>query len=450
MTRYTLSEILKASSGRLLLKGADTFTGISIDSRTIQDGELFIALQGESFDGHNFVHDALRAGSGTIVSYPPVIPSRGKSIIHVNNTLTALQSIARHRRLQRNIKVVGITGTNGKTTTKEMIASILARRYRVLRSEGNLNNQIGLPLSLAGLNNHDIAVLEMGASRSGDIRELSDIARPDIGVITNIAPAHLEGFGSMETVLKTKLELLEYVNTLIINGDDTHLISFLSGRPEDKKRVITFGLSSDSDIWAEDVRYGKYGISFRLHTKEGVNTEISLRVFGSFNVLNALASVAVCSLLKVPHEIIQETLEAFHGVPMRLELKEFKGAIVISDLYNANPASMEEAIRELLQLKKARAIAVLGDMLELGAYGEEAHRKLGRWLATLPVDILITVGDLMAYTREEFLNANGGKPAYHVKDPQEARTILFNMVKKDDTVLIKGSRGLKLERILEG
>ncbi|GMT47075.1 MAG: UDP-N-acetylmuramoyl-tripeptide--D-alanyl-D-alanine ligase [bacterium] len=443
MSRYTLTEILEATSGRLILRGADAFSGVSIDSRTIRDGELFVALKGERFDGHLFVDEALKKGVGAVVSYPPVVP-RGRSIIHVKNTLRALQRIARYRRMSRQVSVIGVTGTNGKTTTKEMIAAVLDGRYKVLSSRGNLNNQIGLPLCLTDLDDHDMAVLEMGASRAGDIRELSDIARPDIGVITNIGPAHLDGFGSLETVRDTKYEILDFVKTVVLNADDPN-IKDIPGQC----RVVTFGMNQEADVRADNVVHEEAGLSFRMHLKEGGSYDIRLRVLGLFNVYNALAAVAVCRILDVPAGIISSSLGEFRGVPMRLELKELKGALVISDLYNANPASMEEAVKELVRLRRGRAVAVLGDMLELGSYGEQAHRKLGRWLATLDVDVLIAVGDLMSYTCEEFSSGNGRVKALHVKDPREAREILLGMVGKDDTVLIKGSRGMRLEGVLE-
>lgn len=453
MIRYTLSEILEPTAGRLLVKGTRYFTGISIDSRTIREGELFIALRGERFDGHDFLEPALKKGGGAVVSCPPVIPVMGKSIIHVDNTLRALQSIARHRRLTRDVKVVAITGTNGKTTTKEMIAEILARDYKVLRSRGNLNNQIGLSLSLTRLNSHRFAVLEMGASRVGDITELSEIARPDICVITNIAPAHLEGFASLDMVRKTKLEIVDYVNTVVVNGVDPYLRPVLPELlSDDRFSVITFGLNAGTDVWAEEIRHLKDGIRFKLHLRDAQAAEIKLRIFGLFNVLNALAAASVCSHLGVPLVNIKGALEEFKGVPMRVEIREMRGATVISDLYNANPASMEEAIKELVRMRQSRAVAVLGDMLELGAYEEEAHRKLGRWLSTHSVDVLITVGELMSYTHEEFngINCmNGKRPSYHVNTPHEAREILREIVKSGDVVLIKGSRGMKMERILE-
>ncbi len=448
MLRYSLVEILEATGGRLLIKGVDYFRGISIDSRTIKEGELFIALRGERFDGHTFVEEALKKAHGAIVSYPPVLPVRGKSIIHVDNTLKALQSIARYRRLKRSVNVIAVTGTNGKTTTKEMIATVLSRNHRVLRSKGNLNNHIGLPLCLAELNGQDMAVLEMGASAVGDIRQLCEIALPQIGVITNIGPAHLEGFGSIQQVRQTKLEMLEFVEKVVLNVDDPMLSPLLGSELLKGKEVITYGFSEKASVRAEDISYSASGVSFSL-VSDGTRKRVSLRLFGRFNVYNALAAASVCRIFDCMNTFA-DTLKEFRGVPMRLELKTLKGATVISDLYNANPASMEEAIKELLSLKKTRAIAVLGDMLELGAYSEVAHRKLGRWIASLPVDIFVAVGPLMRLAYEEFREVNSNnRMVYSVEDPKEAKELLMDLLRENDTVLIKGSRGMRLEKILE-
>ncbi len=446
MSRYTITEIIEATGGRVLSKGQEYVTGISIDSRTIKEGELFIALKGQRFDGHQFLEEALQRGSGAVVSLPPLLPYQGRSIIYVDNTLKALQRIARYRRVKSEATVIGVTGTNGKTTTKEMIATVLSRRYRVLRSRGNLNNQIGLPLCLTDLTDEEFAVLEMGASRVGDIRELCEIALPQIGVITNIGPAHLEGFGSIEQVRKTKLEMLEFVDTLIINHDDPMLFP-LTGESRAVRELITYGLSEGAMVRATEIHYNSTGINFTLRVNAKA-IPVKLNLFGRFNVYNALAAASVCLLFGCLNEF-KEAIAEFRGVPMRHEIRHLKGATVISDLYNANPASMEEAVKELVHLKRARAVAVLGDMLELGAYSEVAHRDLGRWLATLPVDLFIGVGPLMRYACEEFQRMDSTREVYSVDDPLQARQILLERVKEGDTVLVKGSRGMKLERLLE-
>ncbi|RMG69337.1 MAG: UDP-N-acetylmuramoyl-tripeptide--D-alanyl-D-alanine ligase [Nitrospirae bacterium] len=447
---YTLNEIVEATGGRLLLKGADLFTGLSIDSRTIRDGELFIALKGERFDGHDFLGQALQRANGALVSYPPTIPQRGKSIIYVSNTLKALQAIARHRRASRNVKVIGITGTNGKTTTKEMIGAILKKRFSVLLSSGNLNNQIGMPLSLSGLNGQEIAVLEFGASQPGDIDELCRISSPDVGVITNIGPGHIAGFGSLEMVRDTKLEIAGYADILVLNSDDRLLRERIETLKERGKRVVTFGLEEQANYRAVDIKRTEESISFKVVGGEYGKIDLELPLIGLFNVYNALAAVSVAGLFSIDAGLVSEAIGAFRGVPMRVERREFKGALLISDLYNANPASMEEALKELASLRKKRAIAVLGDMLELGAYEETAHRKIGRLVAELPVDVLITVGQRMAYAGEEFQqNTNGSRLHFHASEVDEAKRLLEGLVREDDTVLVKGSRGMKLERILE-
>src|SRR4030042_2002669 len=349
----TIEDIITATGGKVIYGNSNTFTGVSIDSRTIKEGELFIALKGGRFDGHNFLHEALKRGSGSLVNIYPGEPVNGKTIIYVNNTLRALQEIARYMRLKKDIPVIAVTGSNGKTTTKELIASILSTGYRLLKNTGNLNNNIGLPLSLTRISDEEeIVVLEMGASGPGEIKELCEIAVPNYGVLTNISQTHLEGFKDLETVRKTKLELLDYIRVAVVNADDPFLME---------------------------------------------------------------------------------------GIP----LSGFKGN-VISDVYNANPASMEEAIKELVRIRKGRIIAVLGDMLELGSYEEEAHRRLGRLMSGLTVDIFIAVGARMAFAASEFSGS-----VYKLQNAIEAGKLLKEISREGDTVLIKGSRGMNMDKVLE-
>lgn len=457
MAIVTLNEILAATGGRVIFgtSGEVSFTGISIDSRSIAEEELFIALKGQRFDGHDFLMDALGRGRGALVSVPPVAPARGKTIVYVKNTLKALHDIARFLRLKKCPTVVGITGTNGKTTTKELIASILGIHHRVMKNSGNLNNQIGLPLSLTRLEADDeFAVMEMGASTRGDIKELCDIALPDIGVITNIGPGHLEGFGSLETVRGTKLELMDAVKTIALNADDTFLMEGILGREgrSEGPAVMTFGMNGAADVYARDIELEDRRSLFTLCAGERC-VNVALNVPGRFNISNALAAACVCTALGAQTEEIRAGIEGFTGVPMRLEFKELFGATVISDVYNANPASMEEAIKELVRLRKNRTIAVLGDMLELGAYAEEAHRRLGRWMAGLPVDVLIAVGDLMGKTAEEFSTSRGKQAGpgrvVAVANSDDARRVLLGICGEGDIVLVKGSRGMKMERVLQ-
>jgi UDP-N-acetylmuramoyl-tripeptide--D-alanyl-D-alanine ligase len=447
MAVLTVEDVINATGGRIVYKNGNfhPFTGVSIDSRTIGDGEMFVALRGARFDGHDFIYKALERGSGALVNFPPAEHLKGKAIIYVKNTLSALQDIARYVRMRSNIPVIGITGTNGKTTTKELTASILSAKYRVHKNTGNLNNHIGLPLSLIKLRSDDEAVvLEMGASSPGDIRELCGIAAPDCGVVTNIGPGHLEGFGSLEAVRNTKLELLDTVKKVVVSADDAFLMQGVSGYLGE---VITFGIENKADVFAKDIRMKDRGSAFLLCFNEGNCVEVNLNLPGAFNIYNALAAAAVGQVFNIELRDIKTGLESFKGVPMRLEIKELFGATVISDVYNANPSSMEEAIKELVRLKKGRAIAVLGDMLELGAYAEEAHRKIGEWMSALPIDVFIGVGPLMAITHSEFVKT--GRQSFSVSASEEAGRILTGLCREGDTIVVKGSRGMGMEKVLE-
>lgn len=456
MPSLKIQEILDATGGRVLFRGNnnDVFQGVSIDSRTIKEGELFIALKGQRFDGHDFLMDAMKKGTGAMVSIPPPVPIKGKTIIYVNNTLKGLHSMASYRRKKVNIPVIAVTGTNGKTTTKELIASALGVSFKVLKSSGNLNNQIGLPLNLINITDeHEFAVLEMGASLKGDIKDLCDIAQPDYGVLTNIGQAHLDGFGSLNIIRDTKLELLDAVGVLIANADDRFLMDGIAKKLSSPpismagKRLITYGIDSATDIRACNITFGEWGSSFDIYVRHNRFIDLNLKVPGRCNIYNALAAVSVCHALGVPAEDIKKGIESFEGVPMRFELKRLKGVTVLSDLYNANPSSMEQAIRELVRLKKSKAIAILGDMLELGSYAVEAHEKVADLIKRLPIDIFVAVGPMMSRVAKELSRE---KETYMFKDSEEAMGILSKICRSGDTVLIKGSRGMKMERILEG
>jgi UDP-N-acetylmuramoyl-tripeptide--D-alanyl-D-alanine ligase len=443
MTIVTVDEIVQATGGKVLCGKQEAFSGISIDSRNIRNGELFIALRGERFDGHDFVIDALQNGSGALVSIPPAEPGRNKTIIYVKNTLKALQDLARFRRLKRNIPVVSVTGTNGKTTTKELIVSILSQKHRVLKTAGNFNNHIGLPLCVANMQgDEEFAVLEMGSNARGDISELCGIVQPDLAVITNVGPAHLEGFGSIEAVRDTDLEVLDHVETVSVNSDDLFL---MQGMDRFIGRAVTYGMEHDADFFATDIALAQQGSTFTLHTPRIGAFEVRLKISGRFNVLNALAAASVACELGISPDEVKQGLEAFTGVPMRLEIRSFAGALVINDVYNANPASMEEALKELARLKNRRTIAVLGDMLELGAYAEEAHRSLVNKMNDLQIDLLIAVGPEMQKASSAFSGAG-----HTAESSEEARSLLLGMVKEGDTILIKGSRGIRMDKVLAG
>jgi len=439
MAFLKIQDILKATGGNVLCGEQGDFTGVSIDSRTIRDSELFVALKGPRFDGHEYLAAALKTGGGAVVSARTAEKTDRKTIILVDDTLKALQALGRHMRLKLGIPVVAVTGTNGKTTTKELVSSIFGIRHKVLKTSGNLNNHIGLPLCMARMNGSEgIMVLEMGSNAPGDIRLLCDMALPDYAVMTNVGPAHLEGFGSLEAVRATDLEVLEYVKVFAANADDRFLMSGISNFGG---KVITYGIDNRADVTAGDIELKEKGSSFFLRLADGSAIGINLRLSGRFNISNALAAASVASAAGASSEEIREGLEAFDGVPMRLEIRRTAGMLVISDVYNANPASMSEAIRELVRLGKGRTIAVLGDMLELGRYAEEMHLDLVRLLNDLKVDMLIGVGQEMKKAAGSFRG-----DCYTTDDSMEAGAILSDISRDGDTVLVKGSRGMQMER----
>jgi UDP-N-acetylmuramoyl-tripeptide--D-alanyl-D-alanine ligase len=439
-----IEDIIAATGGQVIYGNAQAFSGVSIDSRSIRKDELFIALKGTRFDGHAFLQEALQAGSGAIVTFPPAEPIEGKTIISVENTLKALQQIARYIRLKRSIPLVGVTGSNGKTTTKELIASILSSTYRVLKNTGNLNNHIGLPLTLARIDERDeAAVLEMGASASGDIQELCEISLPDYGVLTNISPSHLDGFKDMKTLRKTKLEILNFIRIAVVNADDSFLMEGVQAS-EFKGKTVRYAINNAAEICATDINLYDKGSSFLLRIGGKPYFAVHPKISGRFNIYNILAAVSVGHLFHIEPEKMKNVIDSFDSIPMRFEVKDFEGIQIISDVYNANPASMEEALKELVRIRKKRAIAVLGDMLELGPYADEAHRGLVRWMSGLPIDIFVAVGPLMSSVASEF----SGK-VYTFKNSLEARESIRSICKEGDAVLIKGSRGMRMERLLE-
>lgn len=451
-----LDDIVRATGGRIISKGSDTFASISIDSRTIKDEELFLCLRGKRFNGHDFLVESLKIARGAIIDEPERFEDsfKDKTIVLVEDTLKALQTIATYLR-KRSIKnLIAITGSNGKTTTKEMLWQILSIRGSAIKNEGNLNNEIGLPLSIINnvsrYDDVDYGVFEMGASRTGDIRELCEISRPDYGVITNIGHAHLDGMGGIEGVFRTKAEIVDFVKMLFINGDDRYLEKLKTGADCE---VVTFGLGKDSSVRAEDIRLEDTGCRYKLvaalqtlsSKRLSVETDIRLGVPGMGNLYNSLAAVAVSLYLGLPLETVKEGLQNFMGVRLRLEIKDIDEVNFIVDTYNANPDSMKNAIKEMMRLKNKRAIAVLGDMLELGPYSEELHRELGRLLSSSGVDIFLAVGSEMKKAAEEAR----GIEVHTFENSDEAGRFLSKILSAGDTVLIKGSRLMAMERVID-
>ncbi len=448
----SVEEIIEATGGQLLMDDHKTFSGVSIDSRTITEGEMFFAIKGDNFDGHKFVESALIKGSGAVVDMKPEKLPEGKVIIYVNDTLKSLQDLAHFLRERRDIPVVAITGSNGKTTTKEMLYTVLSGKFRTLKNEGNLNNHIGLPLTLTRLVPEDEAViLEMGMNASGEIRRLCEIAVPDYGVITNVGSAHVGRLGSYDEVRKAKLEILGGLGTAIVNADDTNLMQGLRNMNDFRGQILTFGIKSDADVTAGDVIATENGIGFSLKSNDKKSVSVRLNVHGFFNVYNALAAAAVAIRLGMTLEEIKTAMETFRAYTMRFEVIKKSGITVINDAYNANPSSMEESIIELKRMApEGRSVAVFGDMGELGGYSTEAHMEIGRVLSDAGVDVFVAVGEKMRLASDEIMKIGTGIPlpeVHNFKDAETAGHSIMKILKHGDTVLLKGSRVMGIETI---
>ena len=460
MAVFTAMQIARAVGGRMA-RGSEGMeaSGVSTDSRTLAPGELFIPLVGPNFDGHDFAVKAMSAGAaGVLIQRGRALPRAGEAFaIEVEDTLRALGDLARFHRERHEVSVVAVTGSNGKTTTKEMIASILAQGAETLKSEGNLNNLVGLPQQvLRLLPEHARAVFEMGMSQPGEIRRLAEVALPRVGVITNVAPAHLEGLGSIEAVRDAKGELLEAMGArgrAALSADDPHS-RLLAGRfRQAGGEVLTFGLADDSGVRGEDVRVSaREGTRFLLRIG-GRKLPVRLPGLGRHNAQNALAAAAAASLAGCSAEEIVRGLEQARLPKMRLEVRALprrEGCFLIDDAYNANPASVLQALETAAQLRgEGRLFAVLGDMKELGAYAEQAHREVGR-AAARTADGLAGVGPMMGHAVDEARRAGlAADRARHFGEPAEAASWVADCLRPGDWVLIKGSRSMRMERAAE-
>ena len=452
MAELTLKEIIEATGGELLSEGPQIFCGVSIDSRTISDGEVFFAIRGDNFDGHEFLEKALvKAGCAVIDEKPDILPE-GRAIVHVADTLRSLQDLACSIRKKAGIPVVGVTGSNGKTTTKEMIHAVISHKFRTLKNEGNLNNHIGLPLSLLKLApEHEAAVLEMGMNARGEIRRLCEIAVPTHGVITNIGQAHMGRLGSYEAVRDAKLEIMEGLGTAVVNGDDEFLMKGIEALKDFSGRVITFGIETDADIKAENITPSDKGTELVLKMRGGGSAAVKLNVHGLFNVYNALAAAGVAFSLGMTADEIKAGLEGYDAFSMRFEIIQAGEVTVINDAYNANPSSMEVSLRELQRLGAGgRTVAVLGDMKELDAFSADAHKDLVTGVIDSGIDVFISVGPEMCAAAEEGRSMAEKKDMpeiYVFEDSEVAAGEIMGILEPGDTVLIKGSRSVLMEKI---
>jgi UDP-N-acetylmuramoyl-tripeptide--D-alanyl-D-alanine ligase len=474
---YSVEEVARAVGGRLILDGPSAVVrGVGTDTRQLRPGDLFFALPGERFDGHRFLGHAIEAGAAAAVvdqGRLNGLPSAAPPLIHVPDVLRALGDLAAYHRQRYLVRVVGITGSVGKTSTKDLTASVLAQKYQTLRNPGNWNNEIGVPLSLFRLGPEtEVAVLELAMRGLGQIRRLAQIARPETGVITNVGVTHMELLGSQAAIVEAKGELLEMLpedGVAVLNADNEHFPTLVQKAP----RVISFGISPEADVSGRvlDIpRAGAESVTDRDHgTAESsapgsqpcTELEIWSRQFevppfrarvlspGAHHLSNAMAATAVGLLHGLSPEQIARGLEAAEMSGMRMERVETAaGVVILNDAYNASPDSMLAAL-EVLERCTGRRVAALGDMFELGHVSEEAHHQVGERAARARLDLLVTVGDRATGIAEAA--AQAGMPATRIircADAAEAAETLRESLRPGDTLLVKASRGMRLETIV--
>jgi len=443
--------------GGALLKGDPrrTMPGISIDSRTITRDQIFLALEGHKFNGHDFAEAALERGAGGVIGrrrkiagMAEKLAARSACLIEVDEPLSALHRLAREYRARFDIPLVAVAGSCGKTTTKDMLAAILGQKMRVVATEGNLNNLIGAPLTLLNIGpDTEAAVLEIASNTPGEIEQLARILSPTAGIITNIGPVHLEGFGAIEGVFKEKSRLVPHVRSggfMAVFEDD---IPPERIRPMFTGKIVTFGLRESADYRADDIRHDiNAGAEFLLNGAQSLR----IPIVGAHNVLNALAAIAAATELGVDMDTIRAGLEKFSASAMRMEVRGCRGATIVNDAYNANPRAMRESISTIIGMPAERKILALGDMLELGDLSPMAHRSLGQFIGRTGIDLLYVCGELSGEIAEGAMEAGmQAERVFRCADPGEIALSLKYILREGDLLLVKGSRGMQMERVVQ-
>ncbi|MEW6621444.1 MAG: UDP-N-acetylmuramoyl-tripeptide--D-alanyl-D-alanine ligase [bacterium] len=446
MEPIKVDEILQATKGKLLSGNKDTWIpDISTDSRQIREGDLFIALKGDKFDGHNFIEEVMqKQASGLIISKEiPITDYRLPiTIIKVTDTLVALGKIAAYYRQKFKIPVVAITGSNGKTTTKEMAATLLAKKFNTLRSKSSFNNAIGVPLTLFELNKTTQAVvLEIGMNHPGEIKYLSEIANQTAALITNIGESHIGYLKTKENIASEKMKILEPAGIAILNRDDVYL-----SKIKFNGKLITYGIHNEADITAQNLHQNMNGVEFTLNNRY----HLSIPILGRHNVYNILAATAIAYALGLTFEEIEKGYGELKTPYGRMELSSLPGGTkIINDAYNANPTSMKCALETLSQIQTdGQKILVMGDMLELGDLSQSFHQTTGKEIANYGINILFTIGDNASLSADEACRR--GVEVYKCGSNDEIISKLKKLIQLEDIILVKGSRRMKLEEVVEG
>jgi UDP-N-acetylmuramoyl-tripeptide--D-alanyl-D-alanine ligase len=449
----TIKEINNAVKGTLYINSKEhniNIKGISIDSRTLTKGDLYIPIKGENFDGHDFIEHAIKNGALACLTENEENIRENINIILVNNTLKALHDLALYYRKKFDIPFIAITGSSGKTTTKDMLASVLEQKYNVLKTQGNFNNEIGLPLTLFQLEDqHEMAIIEMGMSNLGEIKRLVNMVFPDIAVITNVGLTHIENLGSQENIFNAKKEILDTLKKgqlALLNGDDKYLNTI----KDDKFKVALVGIEGTYlDLKAKDIIRKENNINFTIENENKKIEEYHLNLPGIHNIYNSLFAIYIGKYFALNYKEIQVGLNKFKPSKMRMDISENGKIKIINDAYNANPDSMKAALNALKDSgSNRRKIAILGDMLEMGKWAEEAHFNIGKILTELKIDILLSVGkNAQFYVNGAVSNGLLKDNAKSFKSNDEAIQYLNSIIRDGDVLLIKGSRGMKMEEI---
>ncbi|MCF2686385.1 UDP-N-acetylmuramoyl-tripeptide--D-alanyl-D-alanine ligase [Clostridium perfringens] len=446
MLELNLQEILKATKGALL-KEADVkeIKAVSTDTRKIEEGTMFIALKGENFNGNNYVLDAFNKGAKiAIVDEVKCDLNELKedvALIKVQNTGRALMDLAKFYREKLGLKVVGITGSAGKTSTKDLVAAVLSYKYKVFKTKGNFNNEIGLPLMILELDStYDVAILEMGMRGLGQIKELAEIASPDLGIITNIGISHIEILKTRENILKAKMEIATFFdknNTLVVCGND----DFLGALPEAEYKIVKTGVGENFKIGAKNIALEELSSKFTVYDGEK-EEEFSLDMPGEHNISNLMLGIAIAKELGVSFEEMKRGLKNIEATSMRLELIKKDGFSILNDCYNSSPVAVKSAIDVMKNIEGKRRIAVLGTMRELGHKSEEAHEEIGKYAKENGIEKVLCFGDFSENIKEGY-----GEGCTVYENKEELIKDLLNIICEGDIILVKASRSLKFEEI---
>lgn len=463
MKEIFVKDVVNICNGELLSGNENETLGNFVrDTREIKKGDTYIAFKGEHNDGNIYYEEALKNGAKVCILQKGSIENIIKkeeveekyseaSIILVEDTIKALQQIASYKRSLYDIPVVGITGSVGKTSTKDIIASVMAKKFKVLKTLGNLNSQIGMPFTILGLKDHNAAVIEMGMNQEGEISNLTKIARPNVAVITNVGTAHIGNLGSRENILKAKLEILEGLQengTLVINNDNDMLHNWYETNKNNNFKLVTFGMENKSDIMPYDISLREDGSTYKIDI-DGKTYSVNISVGGNHFVLNSLCAIAIGRLFNIRMEDILDGIANFELTKRRMQVeKNSDGVTIINDCYNANYDSMKAAIEYLGKINSNKKIAVLGGMLELGEFSKELHEKVGEEVVKNNIDILIAVGELAKDIANKAINEGISKEkVYMCENNSKAIETIREIAKSGDAILLKASNGLNFQEI---